>query len=282
MLNISLKLSASACVLTALCSAPAGALVVVPDSSVASQPSDTVLARWGGNASGVVITSEHVLTTRHQSGGVGTTVKVDGVNYEVVEVTNIQDPDTPTNTLDLRVVRLVNQDTNAAANFTDFVGIYEGTDEVGQTMVIGGYGEGRGAEIRQGNNLLGYEWDGSEGTLRWGANSVTGTQADASFSNDQFQNDILKAVFDSSGVDGEATVAKGDSGGGWFINDGGQWKVAALSQGVQFTDEARFGEDLSAVRLSSYANQINNAVPEPGSALLLAGAIAGLAVRRRR
>lgn len=261
---------------------PVAAVVLHPADSVASTPTDAVMARWGGSASGVVISSQHILTTRHQGGGFGATVWIDGNDYLVDDVTVIEDPETPSNELDLRVARLVDKDTLVAANFTETVGIYTGTDEIGKTLVIGGYGEGRGSAIAGG-----YLWDGIDGTLRWGANEITGTEDDVEFdAGIIYNNDIIKATFegpsDINAVDGEASLARDDSGGGWFIFDGSDWQLVALSQGVENTDEALFDETLSAVRLSSYATQINNAVPEPSSAALLFTAMASCLMRRRR
>lgn len=271
------------CSIGLLYAASAGALVVEPTSSVASTPDDAVVARWGGNGSGVVVSSQHILTTRHQGGGVGTTVNVDGTNYTVAEITIIQDPDTPANQLDLRVARLETLG-GLAPTFTQTVGIYTGTDELGKTLTVGGFGEGRGDAITSGSSTVGYDWDGAEGTLRWGANTVTQVREDAAFG--AFNNDDIIAVFNTPGstnaVDGEASLAFGDSGGGWFFFDGSDWQLVGLSQGVENTEEALFGEALSSVRISSYATQINNAIPEPSTALLFTAALAGLAVRRRR
>mgnify|MGYP001034741967 CR=1 FL=1 len=68
-------------------------------------------------------------------------------------------------------------------------------------------------------------------TLTWGQNDFDGTDSD--FPVDagwkSFSSEVLEADFDEPGVAYEAGIADGDSGGGAFIDDGGQWKVAGLS-----------------------------------------------------
>jgi len=272
----------TACALIAM--QPASALVLHPGDdppNLLSTPLDAVVGRWGNNASAVAIAPNYVITTRHQdlpASGVGIHVVFGGTTYVVAQI--IVEP----SGADLRIARLETLGGDPA-NLTSYLGIYDQTDEVTQGVVLGGFGEGRGANI----GGTGYVWSGVEGTQRWGANTI-----DNSFDNQKsgdYTNDILVADFDSDaiGVYAEATLAAGDSGGGWFINDGGVWKVAALNQGVEVEDEnnpnqAIFtpAEELSGVRLSSYSSFINANIPEPTSGLAMLTAFALCAMRRRR
>ncbi|MFN3168323.1 MAG: PEP-CTERM sorting domain-containing protein [Phycisphaeraceae bacterium] len=254
-----------------------GALVLHPADDPPlglAKPADAVVGQWLGvnEASLVVIDPNFAITTKHQGGGIGTDVVIDGAMYKVADIVNHP-------TADLRVVRLETPG-GSAANLSDFVGVYDQTDEVGQTAVLGGYGEVRGDDITIIGNLVGYEWAGDASRdLRWGANVIDSAGTAGA-------NDVLLADFDSDadGVFGEATLAEGDSGGGVFLWDGTEWKVAALHRAVENNNQALFSatpELMDGVRLSSYHGFIDNAVPEPTSAALLP-ALAGLAARRRR
>ena len=129
----------------------------------------------------------------------------------------------------------------------------------------------------------GYKW-ASGATKRWGDNAMEGT----STVNDGYGvTEMIYTDFDD--VDGGAQGATYDSGGGVFVDDGGEWKLAGIMLTVdafagQPANTAVFGNRTYSADLSVYADQINAvvAVPEPSVPLLIAGA-GGLAwfVRRR-
>lgn len=250
---------------------PASALVLhAPDDPPVGllTPDDAVVGRWNGNGSAVAVSPDFVVTTQHQGGGIGSNVTIDGTVFKVAEIFNHP-------TADLRVARITTPG-GAPAGLTDYVSIYSDTDEAGQTAVFGGYGEGRGTTVAGG-----YTWAGAlSRELRWGSNVIdsAGTAG---------PNDVLIADFDSlaNGALGEATLAEGDSGGGYFLWDGSEWQVAALHRAVDNPGQALFSptpEYIDGVRLSSYSGFINNIVPEPSSAALLFSAASGLLMRRRR
>lgn len=252
---------------------PAEALVLHPADdppTLLSKPDDAVVGQWLGvnEASLVVVAPNHAITTKHQGGGIGTHVLIGTTTYKVAGIVNHP-------TADLRVIELETL-ADTPANLTDFVQVYDQTDEVGQTAVLGGYGEVRGSAIAGG-----YNWAGDASrTLTWGANIIDSSGTAGA-------NQVLIADFDSdaNGVYGETTIAEGDSGGGWFIWTGSDWKVAALNRAVANPNQAIYSptpEYLDGVRLSSYTTFINSNIPEPTSAALLLSAIAGLSLRRRR
>jgi len=238
-------------------------------ASWTDRPPAEVIGRWGYSGSCVVISPDCVITTRHQGGGLYTSVEIGGVKYTV---SNIWDH----NTADLRIAKL------RGANLTRFVGIYENTDEVGKDVVIGGYGLGRGEILQKLGITYGYGWNnGGNTTLRLGTNRIEETESDSTI--EDYTSDVVIADFDGLN-EGQAVIyesipASYDSGGGWFIKAGNKWKAAGLSRAVTmhfeeghendpnyaiyeawFRDRADPNTPLSdymdAVRISSYAQWI--------------------------
>ena len=111
----------------------------------------------------------------------------------------------------------------------------------------------------------GYKW-GSGSTKRWGTNTK---EADAGLIDDGFGiTDMFYTDFD--GVVGEAQGATYDSGGGVFLDNGGNWELAGIMlTTAQFTGQpgstAVFGNLTYSADLSTYSSQIatTTAIPEP-------------------
>lgn len=256
---------------------PASGLILHPDGEPnlvtwTDRPPEDVVGRWGYNSSCVVIWPNYVITTRHQGGNLNTPVKIGGVTYAISEIWDH-------NTADLRIAKL------SDANLTNFVGIYENTNEIGKNIVLGGYGVGRGELLQKQGITYGYRWDNAGNTtLRMGTNRIQITESNSVLEG--FTSDIIIADFDGLN-EGWATIYEGaltgyDSGGGWFIKAGGKWKAAGLSRAVSihfeeghdgdpnyaiydetwFRDRAdpnlRLPEYLDAVRISSYTQWIKN------------------------
>lgn len=261
----------------------AQALVLHPDvPDVTLTPPDAVLGAWNSNpannnpinGSAVAISPHHALVTRHQGGSValGTLVTFGDQTYRLAEFINAPD------NADFRIARLETLQGDRA-QLTDFVSVNAGDQELGQTVVMGGYGLGRGNAVHFRNNpnrpVIGYGWSGPK-TLRWGANVVSGIDNNTQFeiNGQTLTNDTLLATFDSpaNGVAGEATLATADSGGGWFVFENGQWFVAAISQAVQDEDpndpaeKALFSpaETMWGVRLSGHSTFINSSILDLG------------------
>jgi hypothetical protein len=251
--------------------AVAHAIILDPNAPApASTPPPTFVGRWSTNASCVVVASDMVLTTRHQGGGVGSIVQVGGVNYTVSQEWTMPDPNSP----DLRIDRL------SGAAFAQYARINTAATEALQnwTVVLGGYGMGRGATLYyQGDSNIpyGYAWDGGGNTtLRWGENVLAGAY---SCPDGSFYTNSLTDQFNGPGNPGaladEAAIADYDSGSGWFRNTDGNWYVVGLGWGVSsnagdFTTswtnpaDPGSGPDLNAaVRISSYAGWIQSVLP---------------------
>ena len=219
----------------------------------------------------MAISRNCVATTRHQGGTSGEVV-IGGKSYSIDQIWN--------HSADLRVVKLEND------NLRHFVNLYTNTDESGQEMRIGGFGKGRGAILQTGGKTYGYTWSGASNTIqRWCTNKINSSDSIGG----SYPSQVLTADFDGIGEGDsttyEGTIASWDSGEGWFIYQGGEWKVAALSRGVEihfveghegdpayylyeawFRDRAnpniKAPDYLDGVRISSYASWINSVIPE--------------------
>ncbi|RLF42639.1 MAG: hypothetical protein DRN29_11175 [Thermoplasmata archaeon] len=261
---------------------PTLAAVLHPDGEPptlwSDKPSDNVLGRWGSSGSCVAIAPDFVITTRHQGGGVGTTVVIGGNSYTVSQVWNHA-------SADIRIAKL------SGANLTEYVGLCCTTDELGKEVVIGGYGKGRGDELTNGSGTVyGYLWAGNDNqTLRWGTNIV---DAAGDRSQRGYTSSTLRADFDilSNGTTYEAAPAEWDSGGGWFVKVDDQWQVVALNAYVEHEGETWFLNTQGAVdpdmfwgiRVSTYSGWANSIIPEPATLMLLSIGSAFALIRRRK
>ncbi len=250
------------------CTNPASCIILHPDAEPnliiwTDRPDPNVVGRWGTNASCVAVSSNCVITVRHSGGGAGTLVEIGGETYTVDQTWNC-------GSADLRLARLY------GANLTSFVDIYENTSEIGKPVVIGGYGDGRGALLQTSGTTYGYEWDNSSNTtLRLCTNKVEDTVNDSTIGS--LTSDVMIADFDGLN-EGQSTAYEGapaehDSGCGWFIKVGDTWRVAGLSRAVEThggqswfrnrDNPSQLDPDyLDAVRVSSYAAWVLTTIPQ--------------------
>ena len=136
--------------------------------------------------------------------------------------------------------------------------LYAGTDEVGQVATIVGFGQtGTGltgailpaGTKRAGNNLIG------------GLGDVIG-YSDHSFLAD-FDYPDPNATGKAVALDLEYLAAPGDSGGGWFIDVGGQTYLAGVTSFGYAPDgdlNFGYGDIMGATRIGDYMNWINSIV----------------------
>jgi len=268
-----------AAVLLLIVAWPASALVFHPDgepnlATWTDRPPQNVVGRWARGASCVPISRNCVITTRHQDGNINTIVEIDRTKYTIAQIWEHE-------TADLRLAKLF------GANLPDFVGIYEQPNEPGREIVIAGYGVGTGAPLKTNGKTYGYEWGHIDSrALRIGTNRIESTEDDNEL--DGLTSNIIIADFDGlhegAPTTYETIPAAHDSGGGWLIKEGQTWKVAGLIRAVEshhqqghesdpnyILYEARFRKKsnpnvpkpdlLDAVRISSYAQWINDRIP---------------------
>jgi hypothetical protein len=187
------------------------------DGGPADRPSDMVVGSWNSNGSCVVVSPSCVITTQHQGGSVGSTVVVCGTAYTVDAIIDHS-------TFGVRVARL------AGANFTDYATLNTGGKEKNKTVVLGGFGNIRGAELAtEDGTLWGYRWAGDNNTLTWATNRIDATVIVSGASH-------LQIDFDAAGkraTDYEGIPAMYDSGSGMFVyrNKTG-WSLYGLCDGI--------------------------------------------------
>ena len=237
-----------------------------PPVNWTGQPHDSVVGRWATNASCVAVGPNHIITTRHQKGGVGNSVIFAGVSYKVAQ--EWIEPDEPGSlgNADLRVCR-IETPNDQPANLQHYVQLYTATDEVGQQPVFGGYGKGRGNTLWTNNNKpYAYIWDNSFGNTiqRWGTNRIDSfppSPLETVLEEVALLTESLFVDFDDLNVTGatpyEAATADFDSGSGAFVPCGSSWKVLGLNAFVLGNSEGH-GSDISAFRKSSNTN-----LPDP-------------------
>ena len=248
----------------------------------ANRPDANVVGKWGSNASCVVIAPKYVITTRHQCGGIGSTVEIGGTSYSIEQIWD--HPNHQGKSVDLRVVKLLN------ANLEDYVGVYTDSNETAEPVdpnyiVIGGYGKIRGDPCQTSGVTYAYSWGSTSSVARFCTNRIDNIRADETYGSSCGFNwiaDFIIADFDgpNSVIDDpnstiyEGAAALNDSGGGWFIRSGGTWKVAGLSTTVEHNGESWFRDiddpnapdpdELGALRISSYADWILDIISVEG------------------
>lgn len=222
-----------------------------------------------GGKLGTAISPHHFLTARHTGGSVGQTFVYEGISHTLTGYY-----DSPNS--DLRI-------WSVDGRFSSYAPLYTGSDEAGKDLVVYGRGTQRGAEIRSGGILMGWEWGSADGQLRWGENTV-----DAAVSVDGL-GQMLMVGFENNGNPNEAHLSTGDSGGPVFLQEDGLWKLAGINYGVDSASQAIFGSHFYSTRISdsdnySWINSVITPVPEP--ATWATGTGVGLAtfalIRRRR
>jgi hypothetical protein len=87
-------------------------------------------------------------------------------------------------------------------------------------------GTQRGSEVFTNGLLGGWNWGPGDGVQRWGENLLSAIVTASP------GNDFLYGTFDAAGLNEEATLSSGDSGGAAFIQDGDAWKLAGIHYAV--------------------------------------------------
>jgi len=216
------------------------------------------------NASAVYLGNGYFITAKHVDAIVGTLVKVNGTTYSldtsfgVNGIQLVENLPGVTGSVDMKLFKISN------APSLPIMHLNTSSSDTGQAAYLVGCGWGKGSEIAD----QGWNWDSNQIAKRLGQ-TVTDTNATAANLFSQFSVDYGANA---------ATLTLGDSGSGLFEYHAGEWTLAGLSVGVStmYTSYYNLGNTYPAttdtseyVRISTYAEAINNAIPEPESYQLL-------------
>ena len=288
-----------ALVFTALLPAAAHAVIVYgPQTRNTTVPTESFPnSGWQyegdwGSFLGTPIAPHAFITAKHVEGLVGNTFRYLSTDYTTTSFSD--KPGT-----DLRVWQV-------SGTFPSYAPLYTANNETGKTLVVIGRGTQRGAVFNVGVQDKGWLWGPIDGVQSWGTNTVDGIATDPSLGQ------FLAYNFAANAGVNEGTVSENDSGGGVFIYDSGEWKLAGITYGAsgpykfQPTDANSFHASLYnqgglyvevdtqwvaapnspgysySSRISSNAAWISTAVPEPASMMVVVVAGVMLCQRRQR
>lgn len=153
-----------------------------------------------------------------------------------------------------------------------------------------------------GGATSGYHWTGSK-LKRWGTNETSlsptyvaeGWTGGNNVETHSTFGEMFFTTFDTPTAgewltSNEAGVANGDSGGGVFVLEGGEWKLAGINsllftENLQNANTTAFGNQASHINLANYQDEISavtgTLVPEPSSLLFITIGTFTLLRRRR-
>jgi hypothetical protein len=228
------------------------------------------------------------ITFQGQSYGVDTSYATGGVQLD--------------SNSDLAVVKIT-------GTFPTFAQLYSTSDETGKQLVVVGRGTPRGSAVVVGSQTLGWTWGAYDGVQSWGQNTVSAISAQGIG-----WGDAVAFPFSASDPT-TCTMSAGDSGGGLFIQAGGQWRLAGINYAVDgpysltgLSSDAGFNAaifdqrglylggpswavvsgpdpvpaDAYSTRISSNLSFLEGAiVPEPGMLALFLSALGWIMCRRR-
>jgi hypothetical protein len=168
---------------------------------------------WGG-FTGTPIGPYHFLTAKHVGGHIGEMLHFAGQDFRTVQRVRIEG-------CDLTVWRVDKR-------FPYWAPLYEGGDEVGQRFVAFGRGGVPYDPITGKGCRQGWRCGPADGKLSWGENQVDAITVSP---NKGEPADLLMFRFDNASGPNECQVTAGDSGGGLFMQEEGQWKLAGILYG---------------------------------------------------
>lgn len=274
-------------------------------TNFAAQSQFNAIGKFTTGGSGTLIAPNWVLAAGHLGNVAGFQIRGTGTVYGVSQI--IRNPTFLANGSDLNYghdIALMKLSTSVVG--VTPASIYRGSNEIGQLAAITGFGVGgfgnAGTESlaeaqRAGTNVIDTAFNFANGS-----GGQLGSQ-DAAFLVDfdapngigspgQF-NTLLGSGSNAAPTSLEYQLARLDSGGGMFIQENGEWKLAGVNSGIASqrqllgtgsTKQLGYGAVSLFTRVRSYQGFIDGvtAVPEPSSILMLTMAPVLMAARQLR
>jgi len=228
---------------------------------------------WNGSSAVAVdpywmITAAHVADDR--GGEVGSTIDIGGSTYTLQEI--LYHEATSGNPADLALLRF----DKALPGYYE---LYDGTfptfpPRKKLDVILVGYG------VTGVDNGSYFTWTiGTEGTERWGTNTIDG---EGIVNSNGFSSQAIVFDYDSGETDYEAGFGEHDSGGGTFVNEDGIWKLAGVNAYVSTNGiDGQYNEGLS-ISVPAYNSWITSNVPEPATLSFLAMVGVALIAKRQK
>lgn len=268
---------------------PSAWAVYGPSTGIGSSDSTFTWVGTVNGASGVVIAPNWVITAQHVGGTLftlGTTTYTADATYN-----------SP------------NYDLHLMHFSTTFGGYYNlfGGSILGQTVDLVGFGQagaprgdgtgyvnvGGGGTRRAADNTVGAKMVINDGSDPWNTPCIVCDLDHPVGSNPPapYNRDLLG---DGGPTANEGGLLGGDSGGGWFVNVGGTWQLAGVSNYILTASDAptndpdpALGFGISASSAADLTDPgvrawVVNTVPEPVSTSALLVGLAGLFASRRK
>ncbi|OHB54563.1 MAG: hypothetical protein A2Y07_00435 [Planctomycetes bacterium GWF2_50_10] len=249
------------------------------------RPNNEVVGVWSYNASFCVISPKWIITTRHQNTFPDNNeITIGNKKYKCIYSPKWVGG--PAGNSDIRLIRL--RGTDGTEPNLKFAPAYEGPeDEIGKEMAAGGCGVGWAENKYDNENRpYGYIWGGNNRAWRWCTNKIEWAEDANTLAG--YTSAIVRADFDGIGIEGtgytdyEGVCAMYDSGSGWFIQVGNEWKLVGVTRSVAhfYDGQNRYSlfanpgskpnrqdpylpaQRMDAVRVSTYAGWINSIISE--------------------
>lgn len=187
-------------------------------------PANAAEARaWGlqgiwRTCQGTPIAPRWFLSAKHIGGAIGDPFTVHGKTHYAIA--RILDPDS-----DLVL-------WGVTESFQDHAALFREGDEIGKRMLVFGRGEVRGRPVFLKTDtiqeLKGWKRGSGQAMMRWGENIVTEIADDPVLIQEGLGH-MIGAEFNREGLPDEAGLGPCDSGGGMFLWQDNEWKLAAIN-----------------------------------------------------